>query len=863
MAQVANFALQAALTELLAYFGLHPDAVLGHSVGEVASFWAAGALSLEDAVQVAFHRGRLQATTAGEGGMLAVEMGPDAVATLLREYNDEATIAAINGATAVTIAGPQDVLTGLSARLTRANVFNRALQVEVPYHSRAMDRLLPELTQCLSGLRPAAPQLPLFSTVTGARMRGRRRRLLVPQHARRRALRPRHARRHHRGLHHLRRGRAAPRPHHLRARRAAPGRRRRRGLRDPHPQKPEVRSLVSVLCRLHVAGVAVDWDKVFGGPRAFADLPKYPWQRERHWTESSQARARRVGASSHPLLGRRLDALQPRWEASLGDHFIPWAVDHRVDGEVLLPGAAFCEAAIASTCTLFPDDQVTVLEDLVLQKALILGRGRQVLHQSFDRDGLVSFHSRSHEEGAPWTPHATVHHRSSTSSPRVHVNLTELRTRFFGGERVEDFYGGLEARGYGYGPSFRHVVNCWKLGDECFAELQVEPHPALDLSDYHFHPAVLDACLHPALMTLPDDGRTYLPVRIKRLVYRARATEQLFVHVQSKMRDDTVVCELRIYDARGEVLLELDGVESKALNATQLRSQARIEDWLWTDVWEEQARPRPREPRARFAVLDPYAALPDLRTRLHGSILSADAPLLPQIEAIVAGPGVDEVVFVWAPGFDAEEGGIEHGTEGCAILTRLTQALAQAPLRLKLTVVTRGAQTVDGDDANDPGAAMLWSFGRVVRNEHARQECTLVDLPVDPEVDDVLRWSPSCGPTPRTRSACCGPADAWSAASRPTTPSGSRSRRCAPATPIASRSRSSAPTVPRARPGRSGGRRGIARAKARCASAWRPSGWSSWASPRSAASAPAPSMRSARGSTSCGSATRWSRTRRR
>ncbi|MET0357570.1 MAG: type I polyketide synthase, partial [Cellvibrio sp.] len=167
VAQPMNFAVQAALTEVWRSWGIEPDAVVGHSVGEVTSAYVSGILSLEEALLVSYHRSRLQGSLANTGGMLAVGLSEKAVQTYLSDYPEHVSIAAINSPHAVTLAGQQASLDELAAIFQQNNIFNRALQVEVPYHSPLMAPIEAEIKHCLASIKPQQAKIPCYSTVSG------------------------------------------------------------------------------------------------------------------------------------------------------------------------------------------------------------------------------------------------------------------------------------------------------------------------------------------------------------------------------------------------------------------------------------------------------------------------------------------------------------------------------------------------------------------------------------------------------------------------------------------------------------------------------------------------------------------------
>src|SRR6476660_1199458 len=175
IAQPANFAIQIALAEQLAHFGISPDAVIGHSAGEVAAHHLAGLLTFEQAIEVIYHRSRLQQRTSGQGRMIAVGLDAETMlraldGTALEEFGRRVSVAAINSPSAVTVAGDSDVVDDVARQLDEAGIFNRYLSVKVPYHTHYMDAVKDDLVSALEGLSSKAAMLPLYSTVTGEQL---------------------------------------------------------------------------------------------------------------------------------------------------------------------------------------------------------------------------------------------------------------------------------------------------------------------------------------------------------------------------------------------------------------------------------------------------------------------------------------------------------------------------------------------------------------------------------------------------------------------------------------------------------------------------------------------------------------------
>ncbi|HND55509.1 MAG TPA: acyltransferase domain-containing protein, partial [Pirellulaceae bacterium] len=176
IAQPALFALQVGITRLLAARGIRPAVVVGHSVGEVAAAWAAGALSLSDAVQVIYQRSRLQETTRGCGRMTALALGPQAAEALLAELGvgERVVVAGINSPGAVTIAGEGDSLAVVEAELVVRHVRHKRLDLDYAFHSSAMDGIAADIRGALTTLQLRSTKVPFCSTVSGTLMPGER-----------------------------------------------------------------------------------------------------------------------------------------------------------------------------------------------------------------------------------------------------------------------------------------------------------------------------------------------------------------------------------------------------------------------------------------------------------------------------------------------------------------------------------------------------------------------------------------------------------------------------------------------------------------------------------------------------------------
>lgn len=738
-AQVANFVVQAGLTAMWRDWGVEPAVIVGHSVGEVAAAYAAGVYSLQDALTVSYHRANLQARLAGRGVMAAVDMPEDAVLPYL---TDGVGVAAVNSATATTLAGDVDAMAEVAERLEAVGASVKQLRVEVAYHSHQMEEIREPLLAALHAIRPRTAEVPLLSTVTGDRVDGSE---LDAGYWWRNVRRP------------VRFAEAAGRlsalapaavvevgPHPVLATaidevlaERADEVVRVASLRRDQPQR---RQMLEALGTLYTAGVEPDWARVHPGPREHLDLPRYPWQREHHWSESAVGREARLGADGPPLAGRSVPAASPTRDVQLSTAEFPYLPDHRIGQTVVFPGSGYLEAALG----MFPEDAPVFFEDVVFQRPLALPPHTvTTLRTTHDADsGVVTLHARERVDDA-WTPHARMR-RPELARPRAPLaraeSLTEL-TRGLARWDREEIYARLDDSGLEYGPAFRAVEAVWQREStgEVLAELDTG---TVDTTGYRLHPALLDAALQAmiagALRAVPDAegsaGATYVPARIDELRFHRPPGERLWVHGRERggTAPGLIECDLTLVTDGGEVVAEVLGLRAQRMADDRAGEPTSPSDPYYEHVWRPCPRDGAGEAGGTWIVVGSSTVDQGLVKALEergGTVLHVPPHGDDWPERVAAHASRERdcrgVVHVNAPA--------APGAPACSPVAeplRLVQALPASAGRLFL--VTSGAQSVHDDDATtDPFAASLWGFGRAAGAERPELRCRLIDLDSD------------------------------------------------------------------------------------------------------------------------------------
>jgi acyl transferase domain-containing protein/NADPH:quinone reductase-like Zn-dependent oxidoreductase/SAM-dependent methyltransferase/acyl carrier protein len=653
IAQPALFAFQAGIVALLASWGVRPDGVVGHSVGEIAAAYTSGALRFEDAVRVIFHRSRLQQRTTGHGKMLAVGLSVEEIRDVLAQSKggsngtEGVAVAAINSPVSVTLSGEGRALERVAGPLAEQGVFCRFLSVEIPYHSAYMDPLEGELRKSLRGLRPRPAAIPLYSTVSGTRLRGPEMNAAYWWHNVRDAVLfapaiDALAREGHNLFIEIG-------PHPVLSANlseclngsgtgAVWGTGRRGGS--------EQAMVLSCLGRLYTAGYPIDWQRVYPKRGAIVKLPSYPWQRERYWQESGSARADRLGDRVHPLLGVHNDAAQTTWIADLDQQSLPYLGEHRVEGSAIYPASAYVEMALAAAGETIGAGPC-VVEELEFRAPLALPDDQGVTVETVvdGQRGLEVYSQRAGSEA--WTRNASGKLRRLTYAPATGERTLEAaRARCTREIPVADCYGAFQAVGLHYGPGFRGIARLWAGEGEAVGEIR---SPGIARDGYHAHPALLDACFQvlmgarateaegaePQAKSKPRfDNAMYLPVRIERVTYLGALGDTVWSHVHLLQADATrVTANYRLFDANGKLLTEIEGFSCKRVE----QRQENLDSYLQASRWVRMPLDEPAAATHPDFIPEPAALAERLRTgvkqlvqqlqlqRLYDAMPSADA----------------------------------------------------------------------------------------------------------------------------------------------------------------------------------------------------------------------------------------------
>ncbi|EFE64867.1 conserved hypothetical protein, partial [Streptomyces viridosporus ATCC 14672] len=565
IAQPALFALQLGLVAALAEQGVRPDAVLGHSVGEIAAACVAGALDLPAAARVVAERSQLQGTTAGSGRMAALGVPEREARALLLPYGGKLEIAAVNSVRDVTVSGDETALKELGHHLADRDVFFRPLDLDYAFHSRHMDPLAEPMKAALADLRPGALRLPFASTVTGRLRHAQEGTGLDAGYWWRNLRRPVLFADAVAAV--LEEGCGALveiGPHPVLTayvRRAAETARVTAAvlptLRRHGPGREALEETVGCV----LATGAGDWSAFFPVPGRVTGLPPYAWQREPHPLPPAASWNRTCGSGvlDHPLLGERAAALDPGWHQRLDPVRLPWLADHKVSGAVLMPAAGYVEAVLAAGSRVLDGPlEVTALTFQPLTLPWDEPDMNVWLHTSVsDEDGVVRVASRTGGPGQPWRAHARGRVRRLLGRAPEGLGGGPRRD-FPRGATADEMYHRARRGGLDYGPCFRVLEYVRTDGREAVAHYRADH---LDTAGYLAHPAILDGALQTDAVLLDGaDETAFLPAAVDtvRLWRPPTATGHIRVLARSATAAEAV-WDVTVADEDGAVRVELLG----------------------------------------------------------------------------------------------------------------------------------------------------------------------------------------------------------------------------------------------------------------------------------------------------------------
>ncbi|MCC5647956.1 polyketide synthase dehydratase domain-containing protein, partial [Nostoc sp. CHAB 5824] len=618
--QPALFTLEYALAELWKSWGIQPDVVIGHSVGEYVAACVAGVFSLEDGLKLIAERARLMQALPQGGGMIAVLTDEARVLAAIEPYSQEVSIAAINGPESVVISGCSEALNAIGANLETSGIKTKRLNVSHAFHSPLMEPMVSDFELVARQVSFSSPQIQMISNVTGTLAKEE---IATPEYWCRHVLMP------------VRFAASmqsidcqgvevfielGPKPILLGMGRQCLPDSKRLWLPSLHSEQDDWQVLLSSLAELYMHGIPLDW---FGFDRGYfrrrLQLPTYPFQRQRYWidaaTDGHETRtlSTEKGEHSknlHPLLGQQLHLAgtqEFRFESHISQNSPFWVKDHCVFETPILPGTAYLEMALAAGSVVAKSDYLW-LESVVLHRALILPKNGEetTMQLILTSEGNLTYSfqifslnpSLEQDKGKPsWTLHASGKLLLKEKQPISElVDVTDLKAQHSEEISSEALYQAFQKQGIDYGTSFQGIEQVWRSEGVALAKVKVPQELVPEIGNYQLHPVLLDICLQVLQALIPKDQEqnTYVPVGLERLQLYSRCISPIWCLAQCDKQESEhqklISADFRMYAASGQLIATLKGLQCKQVSQQALlgNPQPSWKDWLYEIEWRSQ-----------------------------------------------------------------------------------------------------------------------------------------------------------------------------------------------------------------------------------------------------------------------------------
>jgi acyl transferase domain-containing protein/acyl carrier protein len=750
-AQPALFALEYALAKLWQSWGVAPEVVIGHSMGEYAAACFAGVFSLADGLKLIAERGRLMQTQTEAGQMVAVLASAAEVAPLIAPFAGEVSIGVINTPHNVVISGRSAGVQQAVDVLQAAGLKIRTLKIYVASHSPLMDRILDAFEAVVREVALHRPRIKVTSNLTGT---------IVSEEL----TRPAYWRDHLRQSVQFARGMATladlgintfievgPKPTLLGlGQQCLPDADERAWLPSLYPaQARDWTQLLTSLGHLYVRGAQIDWSAFHAPyPRAKVSLPTYPFQRKRYWVDTPGA-GYRSGRASHPLLGEQFQSpttSELHFVQQLSADYPAYLRDHQVYAQVVFPAAAYLEMALQA------GGQITAgaparLQHIVFQHPLVFpadGREQQVHLVLTPTAAGYQWRLFSREaEDAAWQLHAqgmlaarpeeagaaqVAQPGATLSSPSD--ALVAIQQRCPEEVSLRDYEAAIPA-GLVFGPDFQGISRLFRGEQEALGLIRLPDN--LSAAEYYLHPVLLDCCLRVGGILDPAQANgPYLPFSCDQVrLYTTDPLTTVWSHV--RQRGDiagTRQADITLFDLTGQVVATLTGFGLSPANRQAITGSNLRADWLYHLQWVESPLPRH----------SPYAASPG-----RWLIVAAQVGQAEPLAALLQAQGADVILVssgdrvgrllahdsadpmhlrgvIYLAATSSTDPIPEQAFTNVAQATAAVQGLLAAGVTPDVWFVTSAA----------PEQAAVWGLGRTLWWEHPQFNCRCVEM--QPEV---------------------------------------------------------------------------------------------------------------------------------
>ncbi|MEN9871589.1 MAG: hypothetical protein RLZZ171_2581, partial [Cyanobacteriota bacterium] len=723
-------------------WGIKPDVMIGHSIGEYVAATIAEIFSLEDALKLVSARGNLMQSLPKNGAMMAVFSSKDKIAHLL---DHKISIAAENG-THLVLSGLKKDIEQISQQLENLAIKTKLLEVSLAFHSFLMQPMTEEFQVVAESINYSLPKVPIVSNLTGELADET---IATADYWIKHILQP---------------VQFAKSIEYLNSQQV--------DIFLEVGTKPILKSIVTGiidnqdyqlflhsldrdhldwqnilenLAQLYIAGIEINWQAVTQNYNANKiSLPTYPFQRQRYWFDiptevTNHQSIKIVNNLIHPLLGKLISSplKQTIFQSYLQADTYNWLQDHCLEDKIIFPGTAYLEIAIALGLFYGKTNRL-LIENIDIATPLYIKNNLNNLKLEQEIQIITSntkeawnWEIHSLNDGGEWQLHCSG--KVSSSNMLIEgQTLNDIRTKFNQTELdVEQHYLNCQQKGINYGKSFQGIKQLWAKDHQALGLIELPNH--LSSAAYYFHPALLDACLQILFAALPRELQaiTYIPVGLEKLDIQYFPHQRVWSYL--KLRQDhnqhqVLMADVWLYNDFGDLIAKIEGLKSQAI-----KSQPAWHNWLYQPQWKPQPllTPSSLSNTGTWLIFTDSTGigqqlarqLEDRQQQCHlvtRDTIADDPQAFSDL--IQQHLKVTGVIYLWS--LDPTENWQE-----CQSYLYLVQALIQSATHSSLWFVTHNAQPV-GNYQLTPGIknSCLWGMQKAIALEHPELRCVGIDI---------------------------------------------------------------------------------------------------------------------------------------
>ncbi|WP_413160472.1 SDR family NAD(P)-dependent oxidoreductase [Capilliphycus salinus ALCB114379] len=608
--QPVLFAVEYALFKLWKSWGIQPDILIGHSLGEYVAACVAGVFSLEEGLQLVASRARLMQQLPQNGEMVVVFADEETVKACLELQPTLVEIAVINSPQNTVISGETEAVNQVVESLNQQGYKTQKLPVSHAFHSHLVEPMLDEFREVAEKIKYNLPSIDIISNVTGTLATEE---ITTAEYWCRHL---RHSVKFASGIETLNQlgidifVEIGPKPTLISLGQISLGNSDKLWLASLTPKQENWQTILSSLSQLYVAGVEINWlgfDQDYSRQRVA--LPTYPFQRQRYWFETphqkSPSKNNRRQPNEHPLLGNKLNLAKSDailFESLMSLEDLEFLNHHRVFDTVILPAAGFLEIVLAAGSKLTKNENL-VLENVSIKAPLTLIKNENkilqtiLIPESNQAYTFEIFSSVESDSEASWVLHASGKLTTESFSDSRVINSQD---KFEQQVNVKNYYQQLQANGIEFGEDFQAIHKLWSNESQSLGIIQISEKLIAESLNYRFHPVLLDGCLQTLGVNIGITGgkeshlKAYLPIGLERFAFYNNPSFQVKslaeIRPIKSHNQQILVADLKITDLDDKLIATIEGLQLQPVSPELLfKNQSNsFQDWLYQIEWKSQ-----------------------------------------------------------------------------------------------------------------------------------------------------------------------------------------------------------------------------------------------------------------------------------